>query len=154
MINEKKSNIYKCLECNFSTIKKTNYKAHLSTRKHLETLNEIKISTSKIKEFECVCGKKYKFFSGLSRHNKKCVKEQDIEDKATTNITNMFVEMIKNNQELKSIITQQSIQLMEQSEHIKDLIPKLSVNYTTNKFNINVFLNERCKSAVNMKDFI
>jgi len=153
MINEKKPNIYKCLECNFSTIKKTNYKAHLCTRKHLEALNESK-NISNVKEYICTCGKKYKFFSGLSRHNKICTKEQNIHDKATTNITNMFVEMIKNNQELKSIITIQSKQLLEQSEHIKDLIPKIGVNYTTNKFNINVFLNERCKSAVNMKDFI
>ena len=75
--------------------------------------------------------------------------------------------MVKENKEFKKIIVNQQNQLFEhmkkqdehlkkQNETIKDLLPKVGNNITNNKnkFNINIFLNEQCKNAINMHEFI
>jgi hypothetical protein len=98
--------------------------------------------------FECDCGNKYKYKQGLSRHRKTCKGEK----KETAIIENvdyksMFLEMINENKELRKTIT--------------EMIPNMgnNNNNTINsnnkqKFNINVFLNEKCKDAISMDEFI
>jgi hypothetical protein len=80
------------------------------------------------------------------------------------NITkSMFMELINDNKEMIKIIKEQQDQIKKQQEQIITIIPKIgnttnhnttNNNNTTNNFNLNVFLNEHCKDALNISDFI
>ena len=61
-------------------------------------------------------------------------------------ISNLLLKQSEENKELRN-------QMSKQSEQISELIPKVG-NNNNNKFNINVFLNEKCKDAISMKDFV
>ena len=120
------------------------------------------------KKFKCICGKSYKHRQSLSLHKKKCtiihtndfIKTNDISNNnlqivknnsvSTENIKEMFIKLIDENKELQKII-------VEQSKQITELIPKIG-NTTHNnikqRFNINMFLNEQCKDALNITEFV
>jgi hypothetical protein len=76
----------------------------------------------------------------------------------------MFMALIKNSEEMMKVIKEQQEQIKEQQEQIITIIPKIgnttnnttnnNNNTTNNNFNLNVFLNEKCKDALNMSDFI
>jgi hypothetical protein len=70
---------FHCIKCDYSTCNKKDYTKHVNTIKHKNTENQcLSIQKSqKIPTFECVCGKKYKDYSGLWRHKKKCVFENN-----------------------------------------------------------------------------
>jgi hypothetical protein len=115
------------------------------------------------------CKKMYKTRAGLWKHDKKCNIHNNIilndteinvncgnTDKETNQVItkDMFMELINDNKEMMKIIK-------DQQEQIKCMIPKMgnTVNNTTNNntmnnFNLNVFLNEHCKDALNISDFI
>ena len=58
-----------CEKCEFKCFKLSNYKIHLGTAKH----KRIKMDKNGIKEtYDCICGKKYEYQSGLCKHKKKC----------------------------------------------------------------------------------
>ena len=70
--------------------------------------------------------------------------------------------LIKNSEEMMKVIKEQQEQIKEQHEQMITIIPKIgnttnnnnTTNNTTNNFNLNVFLNEHCKDALNITDFI
>jgi hypothetical protein len=135
---------YICEKCEYKTNNKYDYKKHLGTAKHNSDNNIA--NKSQINIFECICGKIYKYNTGLYKHKKKCnYKEEE----------NIKCEIISNNEmaiikELKDII-------LKQQEQISELIPKVGNNNTINnnqKLNINVFLNEYCKDAMSINDFV
>ena len=106
---------------------------------HKTSKNEHKTSKNEQakngKKFFCPnCSKCFVYHSGLSRHKQKCnINNQNIIDTIETTINNK-------NQELLEII----------DNKITD-VKNMTVN---NQFNINIFLNEDCKNAMNMCDFI
>ena len=81
-------------------------------------------------------------------------------DNKITITSEMFMVLIKNSEEMMKVIKEQQEQIKEQQEQIITIIPKIgnttnNTNNTTNtNFNLNVFLNEKCKDALNMSDFI
>ena len=84
-------------------------------------------------------------------------------DSKDTITKNMFMELINDNKEMMKIIKEQQDQIKKQQEQIISIIPKIgnttnnttnNNNNTTNNFNLNVFLNEKCKDALNISDFI
>jgi hypothetical protein len=114
--------------------------------------------------WECNCGKIYKFDSGYYRHKKTCtyIEENEIEKgngKGNVSTTNteidykaMFMMLIKDNKELRDTLITENKELRSQ---ISELIPKVGNNNNNKqKFNINVFLNEKCKDALTMNSFI
>ena len=170
------SKIYECISCNIKTPNKKDYSKHLLTTKHLKMQN----GYEKIKEnpiFPCECGNIYKHSSGLWRHKKIC-KEQftDVENTiidASSNelkvLTNIVIELVKNNTELQKQTTElqkqnqdfqkQTTELQKQMIDVCQKIQPTVINNTNtnsnNKtFNLQVFLNEECKDAMNMSDFI
>ena len=171
-INEQnEQQIFICKLCDFKTCKKNNYNRHLQTLKHKNLSNSDKIVTNSdkneqkeqkepINNFDCICGKKYKYRQGLSYHKKKCSLLNNttlitIEDKKE------ILELKEDNKELKNMIKELIKENAKHQLQIGELIPKIGNNNTTNntqnnnqKFNINVFLNEQCKNAINMSDFI
>ena len=146
---------YICKSCNYISFKKTDYNRHLLTSKHLKIQNNTNIIEENeiidLKKFVCECGKKYKHHSSLWSHKKKC---------DFLNNTNKLSIINENTiiDELKNIIIKQQSQISKQQEQLSELLPKIGNNITNNtqnnKFNINVFLNEKCKDAINMTDFI
>tara|TARA_X000000368_G_C23039676_1_gene716307 strand:+ start:1019 stop:1921 length:903 start_codon:yes stop_codon:yes gene_type:complete len=160
----KVAQIFYCVKCDYKCIKKSNFEKHLTTVKHKKQLLDDQIMTNddqkvaKVAQhlFTCECGKKYKYKQGLSVHKKNCKffldEHSDISNNKLTISNDAVLKLLNDNQELKNIIVQQQTQISE-------LIPKVgnNNNNTINnnqKFNINVFLNEQCKDAINMSDFV
>ena len=172
---QKNAEKFICEECNFTCSKQSNYDKHLLTRKHQMVENGSKMVGEKMPTtYTCICGNVYKHDSGYYRHKKMCKKMPEIfcdEEVSKNNETppDIVVQLLKDNQEFK-------IMLIEQQEHIKktqeenqklqgQLIEALkdSGNTTNNnynntnnnqQFNLNFFLNNTCKDAMNITDFI
>ena len=143
-----------CKKCNYYTSRKSQYDRHLLTLKHEKITNDNNLEQKVPNEFICECGKKYNYLSGLSRHKKTCKGEKKetsiIENEENVDYKSMFFEIIKKNNEFQDL-------LMKQSQQISELIPKVgnTINsHNKQKFNINVFLNEKCKDAISMDEFI
>jgi hypothetical protein len=156
------SNKFFCEICNIGFNFNSHFEKHKNTKKHIDKLNNI------TKRYECCCGKSYKNRQSLYNHRKKCnfqnseknLKCEIINELENIDYKSLFFEIVKENKEFKKIIVDQQNQIFEQmkkqDETIKDLIPKVGNNITNNKnkFNINIFLNEQCKNAINMQEFI
>ena len=143
---------YICETCDYKCSNKTNYDKHMATRKHHNTYNNLHKT-----EYSCRCGKIYKHRQSLNTHKKTCVITPQISD--VTTLTNLVIELVKNNNELQL----QSQELQKQSQEFQKQLFDMCknnnqtvINNTTNsnKFNINVFLNEQCKDAINFADFV
>jgi hypothetical protein len=158
-----------CKNCNFKCSKKRDYERHVMTRKHLKfgkiiTNTDINTDTKVDKYFECICGKKYNHRQSLFIHKKKCIYEPIIDEKnvekESNNLfdKNIIIQLIKQNQEFQSILIEQN---QKNQELMMELV-KNQGNITTNshnttnnnKFNMNIFLNEKCKDAMNIMDFV
>jgi len=129
-----------CDICDFSTSKESNYNKHILTRKHQTLTNpNNKNADSEIKTYDCKCGKTYKHLSTLSNHRKTCsiVKNIHLTILPINNV------VIDNKEEDKVII-----ELLIKENTI------ISNNNNNNKtFNLQFFLNEQCKDAMNITDF-
>ena len=180
--NAENAKKFYCEICDFSTSKKSNFETHLLTNKHKKAFlftNEDKkmpIVYEKNADFICECGKEYKTRQGLFGHKKKCIFEEKCEEiiekkpDKELELKDMFLTVVNENKELRSMMVEQQKSMveqqktiMEQSKQMTEIIPKIgNNNSTTNnntinnnqRFSINVFLNEQCKDAINMSDFI
>ena len=154
---------FECKECHFKCSKMSNYTKHLLTLKHkiLTNPNE-KNAENKL---TCDCGKIYKHMSSLCAHKKICklyIKE-DIY-LSDNNIMNSLIDkntkLSKEALDLKEIILEQNKEFKEIIlEVCKQLQPIQNINNHINNihnktFNLNVFLNEHCKDAMNITDFV
>jgi hypothetical protein len=68
-------------------------------------------------------------------------------------VTKKHLKLEQDNSDLKKIILKQQEQIDLQQKQINELIPKIK-NITTNKFNLNIFLQDKCKDAMNWNEFI
>jgi hypothetical protein len=177
--NKKDNTLYECLFCNYNTLKKGDYGRHIQTEKHKNNELLINITEKTSKCYNCGCGKTYKHNQSLYNHKKKCtiienvgvnnIKEQNaIQTLSTDTIThNMILKLFTENNDIKNLLLIQQQQLLEQQKQLGEqqkqlieIVPNIgnvTHNNTTHikqNFNINVFLNERCKNAINMNDFI
>ena len=149
---------YCCAFCDFISSNKKDYGRHLSTQKHKtrqKDINDTKKPHQKPQMcYECkICNKSYKYSSGLYRHKKRCNVDENIHISSNDILNNQLAlskELIMN------VVKEQQNQIKELTDTIKELIPKVGNNITTTnqKFNIQVFLNEKCKDAISMSDFI
>ena len=112
----------------------------------------------------CDCGKTFKHRQSLHVHKKKCDVENNsfVEEKQTNNSTDkdLIIMLIKQNTELIKETSNCKNMMMNQSNVIMKILEKGNSNITThtnshNKaFNLNLFLNETCKDAMNIMDFV
>ena len=153
---------YECKECDYNTIRKSQYDRHLNTAKHkLRTNTNIVVHTSS-KIYQCDCKKIFKHASSLWNHKQKCKGvEQEQTPLAPPVDSSLVIELLKQNQEFKELMIEQHKRMTEQQDTIIELSKNagnttINNNNTTNnnKFNLNVFLNETCKDAINLNDFI
>jgi len=143
-MNEK----YFCDNCDYSCSKKFLWEQHLKTIKHKRKQME----TEETKILECnICNKNFMNRSGLWKHKKKCQifinnETKIIEDNNKDDMKELVLKLINQNSELQKTI--------------HEMIPNMGNNNNSNntnikqKFNINVFLNEKCKDALSMDEFI
>jgi len=139
-----------CNECDYITTRKSSYDKHLQTRKHkmLTNANE-RLIEKDARLFSCECGKSYKHNSSYHRHINKC-KMNRVDSSLILKLINENITLQKQNSDQTKIHQQQ---LLEQQKQISDMIPRIG-NTTNNKFNLNIFLNETCKDAMTLTDFV
>ena len=150
---DSEKNVYKyvCEKCNFKTCNKYNFSKHISSLKHKKQEMD---SEKCEKMYYCNCGKKYKYDTGLYKHKKKCEGEKKEDN----------VLIPDNKDDMKELVLKLINQNSELQKTIHEMIPNMGNNNTINsnnnnnnikqKFNINVFLNEKCKDAISMDEFI
>ena len=152
-------NKYICEYCDYICCKKYSWNRHLLTAKHNNTTygNNMETENGKKWQNNCceICNKEFKTRSGLWKHNKFC-------KMVTTNYANnteepdkeLMMMIIKDNSELKKMMLEQSTIMMKVLENGTTN----NINNTTNShnktFNLNFFLNETCKNAMNITDFV
>ena len=164
MISENSENsesFFYCEKCDYKCCKKQHFKQHLMTSKHKKDIqNDKMISENSENLYKCECGKKYNHQSNLSRHIKKCLKIQKLNEE---NISLTTEEIEEKSEEENPINSDFKELIIEQNKKILELVNTSNVtnnnnitNNTTNnnKFNLNIFLNEKCKDAFNITDFI
>lgn len=147
-----KNKKYSCEDCCYYTNSIKDYKKHLLTAKHKRITNDYKKIPSKyICEF---CDKSYAHRQNLYRHQKTCKAFQKA-------INNNQIQDIDNN---SGEITELLKSILQENKLLREKIATLELNNTTinntnngtikNKYTINMFLNEKCKDAMNIDEFV
>jgi uncharacterized C2H2 Zn-finger protein len=182
----KSSKQFVCSSCDYITSRESQYIRHLSTAKHQKITNGNNDGSEKFGPLTCKqCFQTFKYRSGLSRHQKKCTLKQEpveepveepIEDPPIETSQNppimpdmsVFIDLLKQNQEFKELMVEQSRQMQETQQENQELQKQLieavkvgqhienqtNINNNNQRFNLNFFLNEQCKDAINMSDFL
>ena len=166
-------NTYICEKCNYKTANKKDYHKHLLTGKHKKITNDNVMIIQIPRVLTCLCGNTYKHRSGLSRHKKTCTYDESCDthenihhDEPTNAATildnpSLVVELLKQNQEFKDLILEERREFQQIIKEMAGNMGNNTVNNnnntninSNNKFNLNVFLNEKCKNAMTLKDFV
>ena len=148
LITSKYINYFKCSDCDFMCSKKGDWNRHILTQKHkmITMVTNGNLITSK--KHHCKCGKSFMYTSGLSRHKSKCLNTSD-----TYETSDIIVE--KNNT-IDMLITQNKelIELLKNGINNNNTTNNINANIENKTFNLNFFLNNTCKDAMNIKDFV
>ena len=142
-----------CKCCNIKTNNKKDFNKHILTSKHkkLTIVNTIDINIPQniinCVKFTCKkCNKEYKSRVGLWKHNNFCLKEEKEEKKEENKM---------NDKDIINLLLTQNKELMNLLKN--GIINNTTNNNTTNNnkiFNLNFFLNETCKDAMNISEFV
>jgi len=171
-IPEKTQSIFLCKTCNYETLSFRDYEKHLSTPKHKKGTNMEKSSkvhrtppTPSIMH-KCECGREYKHMTSLWNHKQRCNQshfnpQEFPEEHETSSLpekenNDTLMLLIKQNNEFKDLIITQNHQIIELSKqhHIIQNNTQTNTNSHNKTFNLNFFLNETCKDAMNITDFV
>lgn len=165
----KNRKLYCCEKCDYSTSNLFDFNKHNQTKKHAQSGQAMAIDDFSIvcdkksqkKDFLCPnCNKVYKDNSGLWRHKKRCDISQNTYDDKGENYSHqitpeMVLSVLKQNSELTNIVVEQSKTIMDMAKNGSgQTINSHNVNSNNKTFNLNVFLNETCKDAMNITDFV
>jgi len=170
MLTAKNAKIFECINCIFKCNKKSDWERHIATRKHISLTNNehsltIKNANNKIYKCES-CNKIYSSRVGLWYHNKKCNKNIIIDinnegkkENEINRLTTLMIELIKSN----SGFQEKMIEVCKTNNNTNNIITNNNSNNNTDNtmnnsnnktFNLQVFLNEQCKDAMNLSDFM
>jgi hypothetical protein len=170
---------YECDLCDYYTSRKSQYDRHLDTAKHQKMTKSTfcqqssTIINQESSKLVCDCGKEYKERSGLWRHKKVCDKKPEQSNLNDINIAGMsdkdlIILLIKENKELQSLLVDHAREYKDDIKNMMMEVLKNGTNNTTNNnnntntncmnnnktFNLQFFLNETCKDAMNINDFV
>jgi hypothetical protein len=153
-----------CEKCYYGTCKKCNYDTHLASDKHKRVTNGLQMGQNSAENqpdtsetFICSCGKQYQHRQGLWRHHKKCSIiscKEDLNDSAKQQ--QLIEYLLKENSEFKQLMLEQNKSMIEIAKNAgnNNNSHNTTNNNSTNNFNLNFFLNETCKNAMNIMDFV
>ena len=145
-----------CDFCHYGTSKKSSIDNHNESKKHKKnklTINNNEKYAKLCQKYECEkCQKNFNDRTGLWRHNKKCNNIESSKPKLEENIKSknevssidkdeLIIELLKQNKELLEIVKNSSQNIIHTNSHNKT-------------FNLQVFLNEKCKDALNVSEFV
>jgi hypothetical protein len=175
--SQKKQSFYECKTCNYTTSNKYDYTKHTMTAKHLNQQNHRAMEiggNEKIAANICSqCLKTFNTKSGIWKHTQKCgtmnetnnerIQEKEIIENTVT--SDLFLQAIHRTNELQEAFLEQNRELqnkllekenyiIEQNNKLLELSGKSINNTINNQFNLNVYLNENCKDAMNIVDFV
>ena len=168
-----------CEICDYKCNKKRDYEKHCLTKKHVKSVTLTDSLTENNPEYVCnKCNKNYKSRVGLWYHLKKCNIEKSIIDegnennvvkdpsnndviqlliKENTDFKTMLMDMMKSNTDLVKNNTDLQKQMMEMCKNINSNTTinasNNNINDNSKTFNLQVFLNEKCKDAMNLDEF-
>ena len=170
------TNTNRCELCNLSFSYRSHYERHLASTGHKKL--EAVVDVNEVKN-QCECGKRYKFASSLSFHRKTCPNVQkkqmqlivhdptqaaDAKEPAPASELSEFKHMVMTVlQDNRNACTAYCAVVDNMSAIIKDMIPRLgngnvitsnSTSTNNTQFNLNMFLNEDCKDAIKLSDFV
>jgi len=187
----KSSKIFSCEKCDYNTCKKSNFECHLKTIQHLQLEQAKKVAkvakkvakvakkvakVAKVNSYSCCsCGKSYMSYSGLWKHQKKCVEEEEPQEvvcitpeEDTTN-KELVITLLKQQNEQAKQQNEQTKQMTSLCEAVVEICKNGIINNSTNTnnnnntntnnshnktFNLQFFLNETCKDAMNLTEFV
>jgi len=157
---------FSCDICHFITGNKKDFERHSSTRKHLEGVKWYQNGnnfTPFTPKHICECGKTYNYISGLSRHKKVCKNQEKTDETIKNNgqtygdvksLTNLVLDVVKQNHEITNQNQELQKQLLEICKNGTNNITNSQINSNNKTFNLQIFLNETCKDAMNIMDFV
>ena len=179
----KKGQIFLCEKCDYVCSKQYDWNRHVSTNKHTLSNNwnslegAKRAKRAKIQKYgniKCDCGKLYETQTGLWKHKKKCEfightdfsnklkildkneennvveNSNELQNMDTSHLTQLFIDSIKQNQEFQK----QMFEMLKDNIGVNNNTINSNNNTTNNQFNLQFFLNETCKDAMNINDFI
>jgi hypothetical protein len=178
ILDTKNASKFYCKSCDFICSKQSNFNKHLLTLKHkttdklltnTDTENAENAENSNIpNNFVCECGKEYKHRQSLWNHKKTCIQNNNLP--SDTNVAPQFDPtvmdkdelikyLMKENSEFKEMLVEQNKIVMKMCEKSIDTGKTINNNtnchnVNNNSFNLNLFLNEKCKDAINISDFV
>ena len=160
------ANKFYCDKCDFKCRKESDWNRHLLTGKHKKNYNEdildYNVTPKNANNFKCDdCGNIYKYRQGLYKHKKQCSIVQ-VECKSNTNNSpstdiekEMLIKMLLKNQDVMDKMIEMMPNMgMNNNTNSNITNNTNSHNTTNNQFNIQMFLNDHCKNAMNLTDFI
>ena len=156
----KNASFFVCENCDFKCCNKYDYNRHLSTRKHKSQSqgNEMeKMENAKNAKYLCSCKKEYKSISGLWKHKQKCsndfetIKNKNYKKDLTPQI---LYDVLNQNKDLHQMLLEQNKTIIEMTKNSQNNTIISNNNNNNKTFNLQVFLNEQCKDAMNIMDFV
>jgi len=166
--NPKKPIEYFCKKCNFKSSNKKDYSRHIFTLKHKKRMDGLVLdddfTPQKPQTYSCECGKTYKYNQGLWKHQKSCniimAYSNEVNFKSDSDVkllTNLVMDVVKQNQELTNKIVdicKTNSQTNISNNGLTNNISNSNINSNNKTFNLQFFLNETCKDAMNISDFV
>jgi hypothetical protein len=163
-----------CNLCDYGTCKKSSYDNHKKSLRHTTNVsgnkkemlgNAIMPKLCSLTNYSCQnCGKVFNSSSGVWKHRQKCINDKKLDNKndvkeMAKNITDkdeLIMFLIKENSEFKNIIIEQQNMMMKVLENGTNNVTNTNTNCMNNNktFNLQFFLNETCKNAMNITDFV
>ena len=152
---------FHCEKCDYTTCKKSDFTKHIQTDKHSRHTLETQLSQNNKLHICQLCNKQYNDRTGLWKHKKICNEKKEIYN---SNLKELVLEVTpQNNNNNKDELIQY---LINENKEFKNLILEIvkkdtttnnntnMINSNNKTFNLQLFLNETCKDAMNMSDFI
>jgi len=166
---EKGGQIFCCKNCHYKTCELSKYNRHILTDKHKRMTNGLHLGGKKAEKadtFECICGSIYKYRQGLWKHRKSCVDFikianpdylQETEKKELAELAGIDTNLMKillehNTENIKNIVMEVCKQIQPHMNNSHNT--QTHTNSHNKTFNLQIFLNETCKDAMNLSEFI
>ena len=139
---------FHCANCDTTCSRPVEWLRHLCTRKHASREQESSAPRDGVPRdgvpLRCLCGQQYQTVAGLWKHQRKCLLQETEPAPEVAILQQLVLDVVKNHADLQRQFTAALTSL-----------PPTSITNSHNKtFNLNVFLNEKCKDAMNLSDFV